>query len=199
MRIVLDGLALPDADTLAHAIQRVAEESQRRARTIASLTLDGEPLCDDRLTPDLLGRAEGELSAISASPAELIDAALADASALLTDLRRRQDEAGRLVQQGKADEVISNLGPMLSDWQTIQATVQTSMRFDGWSGAAATSVSEHATSLARALTEVRSAISVDDPCELGDALRYGLTAEADRWSLLMGELRQTLASLRTEP
>jgi hypothetical protein len=100
-----------------------------RGRLIVEVSVDGRPVVGEQLDAQAaLSVAGSEVRLASASPEELVCAALEDARAALAEARDLQMEAAELLQQDDAGAAMRKVAAAVTLWQQTQEAVMQSLR-----------------------------------------------------------------------
>ena len=206
MQTFLDNKPLnPDRATFAAALRAGADEAARAGRVIVEAMLDGEAVADDvleRPPEEPLGR---ELRLTSVEPRALVRVTLMDAADALDSARQDQQRSAELIQSGKVEDALPQLGAAIQTWQAVRDAVEKSaallrIPLDSIAlpgGASGTdTLIELIGSLAGRLEEVKRSLAAEDWSALADVLAYDLGDQAERWKRVLVSLSDSLKAGR---
>lgn len=192
MRVFLDDQELTVArDSVAAALEAARARSEAHGRIIIEATADGRPI-DDALLAEPPDDPAGlsEIRFVSTPPGPFVRVTVLDAAESLDQVKRDQAAAAAAIQTGRAADAVEPLRRVLEGWAIVRDVLDKSQQLvgatpadvampDGGTGQAC--VDE----LAARLGELRDAFQRDDWAEVGDVLAYEMSAQADRWQVML--------------
>lgn len=200
MQVLLDGEPIRiEQPTIAAALAAAKREAERRNRVVIEASMDGAPIADAWLEqPPPEPRPGAELRFVSADPLSLVRVTFLELAEELGRTARTQAEAAAAIQRGRLNEAMPQLTGSLQVWQNVREGVVNGASLLGLDLAtlpvpapaadAGRTVSDHIDALARALAELKRAISAADWPGVADALEYDLKDQAERWQTVMNTL-----------
>jgi len=205
MRTLLDGTILNIArPTLADAMRAATEIAQSRNLMIVSVKADGRVLPHEALEePSEEADRYGEVVIATLPAAKVIAGSLRDAADSFERIMEGQVGASRAIQEGRTEEGLKQLHPILASWQAVRTIVENSgeiLKIDltrvGVPGIDAQApVGACTASLASALKELKAALADQDWSRLGDIVGYDLDALARDWKMVLSALADYVESL----
>lgn len=195
MRVYLDGDLIDDAgSTLERAI--ASARAKAGTRMLVQALADGAPIPAAHLDqPPGDSPYARELRFASADSSILLMDTLRDTAEALVDVREMQSRAAELLQSGKVDEAVRDVGEILETWRAVKDAIVLVLQAspsDRYHGSEKQELSEAVAALASALGEIKRAMSVQDWASLGDSLAYDMQDHAERcrtWLLKAGAKR----------
>lgn len=183
MRVYLDGTLIDEAgSTLGRAIE--AARARAGTRMLVQAVADGAPVpAADLDDPPGVSPYASELRFASADSSVLLLDTLRETAEMLSEVKELQSRAAELLQTGKVDEAVAEVGEVLETWRTVKEAIVLVLKAspaDRYHGAEKQELSEAIGALASALGEIKRAMSVRDWASLGDSLAYDMGEHADR-------------------
>jgi hypothetical protein len=200
MHVLLDGEEIRvEKPTIAAALEAAKREAERRKRVVIEASMDGSPIADAWLEcPPCEARPGVEVRFVSADPLSLVRVTFLEIAEELKGAAVQQQAAAAAVQTGRLDEAMPKVSAALSVWQNVREGVINGATLLGMDLGAmpapaidnspAQTVGQHIEALARALSELKRAISASDWPGVADALAYDLHDQAKRWQAVMNAL-----------
>lgn len=203
MHAYLDGQELkPDRPTLAAGLAVAVRSAESAGRIIVEAWVDGRPLANDELeNPSDLPGSALKLELTSADPKDLVATTLLDGAAALEELDAVQQEAAKLIQQGKPQEAMDSIRRVVETWTGVRSILERGsaiLAFD-LTTKSAEPFAPLAQTLTRHLATLKDSLQRQDWSMLSDCLAYELTQQASAWHDALQGIAAALASGSSQP
>jgi hypothetical protein len=200
MRIYLDNQPLDsDALTVAGGIATAREAAHAEGRVIIEAKLDGRTLLGTELAST--DQAGEELRLVSANPRALVAASLREVADGMAEVRAAQAEAAGLLQSGEYEPAFARMGEAIGGWENVRRVIDEGPRLLGVDATPlplgrSRTVGGAIEALSASLTNLQSAVRVQDWSTLADVLEADLDDSATEWGNLLVSLADHLSANR---